>query len=152
MSLELFRARPDLYLRGVARAWVDFWKMPYVGYWDLSKVTSPGLRHGLQRAWAVQRWLLIGANATFLAGAAIVVGALMLRRGPPPSSFSLVAIALVLSASVGQALTEYGENARYAVPFQPLILCTVMVWGWLVTRAFLARLPQPQLIHPPASS
>ena len=43
------------------------------------------------------------------------------------NEFNFLVICLVISGSIIQALLEYGENARYAIPFQPIIVMLVII-------------------------
>jgi hypothetical protein len=47
---------------------------------------------------------------------------------PKKIDFNLLFILIVLLASILQAFLEYGENSRYAIPFQPLIFLEVIIW------------------------
>ena len=51
----------------------------------------------------------------------------LLRKDKPRSDFYLLVIVIVVAGSAIQALVEYGENARYSIPFQPLIVYTVLI-------------------------
>jgi hypothetical protein len=73
----------------------------------------------------------------YLGYGAVVGGqlyALLRRTAIPP--FDLLLPAIVLFTSLAQALLEFGENGRYAIPFQPLILYTMLVQieFWLARR------------------
>jgi hypothetical protein len=132
MSVALFARHPGLYLQSVFAAWLKFWDR--VIYWLPLQVEPAGVRSLLGTAWWLQDklWLMI-----YLGYGAVVCGQLLalLRRSPIPP-FDLLLPAIVLLTSVAQALLEFGENGRYAIPFQPLILYTVLVQieSWLARR------------------
>lgn len=121
MSLELIAAHPIRYLKGVTRAWVDFWRQNI--YWQANP------RPGLQlRIWSLQWWLIQGAVLIFLAVSSKALWSLVRgRRNPPVSIQCLLPTSIVLVGSVIQALIELGGNARYAIPFQPLVVLVAFV-------------------------
>jgi hypothetical protein len=132
VSMDLIRAHPDLYLKNVALAWVGFWKVP--NYWRLNLVHPSALVPILERVWLVERAGLLGVNGVFL----VMGGVWMLRlvtrslRGLDGILLSLWMV--VLAGSVTQALVQYGENPRYGVPFESL-----MVWSVVIGLHSLAK-------------
>jgi hypothetical protein len=50
--------------------------------------------------------------------------------------------AIVLWVSVFAALTEFGENRRFCVPFYMLIVYTLLTRGWLWINATLSQDPK----------
>jgi 4-amino-4-deoxy-L-arabinose transferase-like glycosyltransferase len=123
MSVGLFVAHPFLYAKSVAEAWVSFWAVPI--YWDPDAIRSPGFRAGLETLWQIEQKLLRAGNLLF-----VVLGlswaALLALRWRRPSGAELVGLALlgvVLSSSVFQAGVEFGDNPRFGIPTQPLVVC-----------------------------
>jgi len=125
MSVEMFLRHPLRYAVGVAHAWVDFWMAP--NYWRLERLRAPTLRVVLRAAWRLEQPLLRLANLLFvaLAAALVVSGTLRRRLGAGVELASLVAV--VLLASFAQAAAIWVENARYAIPVQPLVVLVVVV-------------------------
>jgi hypothetical protein len=143
LSFHLLKHRPLAYLRAVGGAWLDFWLVP--NYWRPEKLRSPSVRDFVQRAWIAERWVIRLANAGFLVCTFLAVA------GLPRSARRLwdlplaCAAAIILASSVLQAFAEYGENTRYSVTVQPLVLFVGLV---LLQRFFSARRnlgPQPAL-------
>jgi hypothetical protein len=122
VSLHLFREHPLLYLNSVFWAWCEFWKVTIT--WDIGKISYPPIRQILKVAWPVERFLLLLIEATFLM-IGVLYGYRTLRgkRSEKPFSFALMTI--VLSGGLLQALIESG-SARFAIPFQPLMLYVVL--------------------------
>ncbi len=127
MSVGLFLSHPGLYAESVARAWVSFWRAPI--YWLPDRLEPAAIGSILEFVWFVERLLLVGINFLFLVISAAAIYALIIHRRVG-HAFDLFVISIVLCASLFQALVEYGENGRYALPFQPLVMLVVFVWLW----------------------
>jgi hypothetical protein len=143
MSMELFARHPALYLASAMRAWSRFWAVP--SYWRPEHIASETLRGVLVTAWRVQRWLLRGANVALLV---LALGWVLLRAGPVRTrekwlEWPIAATAVVLTGSGVQALLEFGENDRYSMPTQPLVLAIVVLAAYAVvltaSRRWLGR-------------
>jgi hypothetical protein len=133
MSIELFLRHPFRYAVSVTRAWVSFWLAP--NYWRLEKLTPPSLARAVEWLWRLEHPLVRLCNGAFLACAVLAVlsRGFRLRTG---WGISLTSISmLILLASLVQALTEYGDNPRYAIPVQGLTIFVVLiaVYNWIGT-------------------
>jgi hypothetical protein len=125
MSVGLILRHPVLYLQSVANSWAVFWKVS--NFWEVSQFRYPLLVPALETIWTAERLAVALANFLFL-----LLGlwwiALWLRRRLPADQVHLLLIwVIVLCGSVFQALLERGDNARYAVPFEPIIVYAVIV-------------------------
>jgi hypothetical protein len=130
ISLKLIVAHPLLYLGNVVQSWIGFWKVPV--YWDLDLIHPHGLMPVLRNVWSVERAMLLAVNFVFLVmGAAGTVrwGMRKLEGIDPVLHGGWM---IVLAGSLSQALVEYGENPRYGVPFESLIVWTVILGAWLL--------------------
>lgn len=125
LSIQLIRENPRLYLRSVIEGWISFWKAPV--YWRPELFPSPVATFLSIWKW-VGRGLFILANGAFLAGAslAILLGSFRRRLGPP--AVIILGTALVLASSVIQTLVDHGDNPRFLVPLQ-MVVVLVVVWG-----------------------
>jgi hypothetical protein len=132
LSLELFTRYPGLYARSVAEAWASFWTVP--NYWKLESVDSSSAVSFLKSVWKIEWYLLIVMNFVFLivGGCAIIRGLVNGFNGTTAPDFPLILSCVVISASGLQALLELGENGRYSIPTQPLVVSLVLitVWAW----------------------
>lgn len=123
LSLYLFLHHPVDYAVGVVRAWIGFWLVP--NYWDLERLSPSWLAYPLQLVWRIEQPALRFLNAIFLVGAVLLVASRRVR-GRIGLDIALVSIGtIVFATSVVQAVAEYGENARYGVPLQALIVLSV---------------------------
>lgn len=136
MSVDLFVHHPYLYLKSVFKGWVSFWKvMPPICYWEPQKL--PFLNSSsipLVVRW-VQRLFFVIVNFVFLVFTAYSMASPQFRRkiGLDVKLFTIAAI--ILMTSVVQALTEYGENGRYAIPVQMLTMYFVLITSWRFLRS-----------------
>jgi hypothetical protein len=125
LALRLILEHPDLYLRNVALGWLAFWKAPV--HWTAIGAELPRLA-GAQRALILAlRGLLVGANIAFLAGS-LALAVKAVRRRLRPDAFLYMLAGTIWSASILQALTEFGDNPRYSIPVQTLVLLVVLAF------------------------
>lgn len=125
MSMELFVTHPDYYLKSVFKSWVDFWRV--ANYWRLDNFRSATLKIVLDIAWIVQHRTFVLINFIFLVITIIYMYKVFAHK-KIKNGFNLMVIGIVLPSSLFQAMVEHGENARYAIVFQPLIFLVVLVW------------------------
>lgn len=127
LSLRLIREHPLLYMRSVFEGWVSFWKAPV--YWQpdlyrppLARLLSVGLLAG--------RGVFILANGLFLllTAGAVISPRLRTKLDPPP--FIHLCAGLVLTSSVVQTLVDHGDNPRFLVPLQMVVVLVVVWAGW----------------------
>ena len=144
MSLQLFAAHPILYAKGVSRSWLGFWHpafsrgMPFLGgHFGGVDPWSPSIT-SMGRLCTTIQWrempLLVVLNYIFLLSAAGSILQLLMRK--KPLDFDLLVIAIVLTASTIQAMVEFGENGRFAVPTFPLVIYIVAVTFWMYLPTF----------------
>jgi hypothetical protein len=127
VSLLLIREHPDLYARNVVEGWIGFWKAPV--YWQPDLIASPFARRLLSAWSAVGRGLCLAANVAYL----LLLAALPFRmdfvRRLRRDVDWLAAAGLVAVTSVLQTLTDHGDNPRFLVPLQMVVIMVVAVGG-----------------------
>jgi hypothetical protein len=130
LSLELFTKYPGLYATSVVEAWASFWTIP--NYWDLEKVHNPGVASFLKSAWRIERYALVLMNFVCLivCGCAIIGGLMNGWEDSIGLDLSLILSCIVIGASVLQAALEFGENGRYSIPTQPLVVSMALMATW----------------------
>ncbi len=149
LSMRLFAEHPFAYLAGVGPAWAGFWAVPT--YWKPQNLRWQEYRDALERMAAVQKWLFRAGYAGFLALALPVLWIAWIRKRGEDAGWNTAGLftATVLAASLLQALLEYGENPRYALPTQSIAMAAVIVAITLVSsrkrRAELWRSDKPTL-------
>jgi hypothetical protein len=130
LSLELIRQHPLLYLRNVLAGWIDFWKAPV--YWDPDGLRLTELRPVIA-GWALLgRGVSLGANAAFLLSSAAVALSRRARERLGLDGFALALGGTIWAASIVQTLADHGDNPRFLVPLQAVVMLTVLraVWFW----------------------
>jgi len=133
ISLALFYAHPLLYAKSVLESWTSFWAVP--NFWRLGDIRPPLVQKSLQSAWRVEQSLMRVANLAFVMLSAFVAITFarkwrLLRQG---DLVALALIAVIWSSSLLQALFEYGDNPRFAIPTEPLVVC-FLAWAAVAMR------------------
>ncbi|OGV42659.1 MAG: hypothetical protein A2X46_05170 [Lentisphaerae bacterium GWF2_57_35] len=119
-STSLIFDHPSLYARGVFWAWIDYWRVPLVWYPEL--VVSPCIRQGIGFMWIPIKllWLLLGLGVVMVS--IVYIGCLFRVRMTSAHLYLLSMLAVLWITSLLQAMLESNsENARYAIPLQPLL-------------------------------
>jgi hypothetical protein len=130
LSVQLIREHPWWYASSVAEGWVDFWKAPL--WWSPEAIVSPAIRAVLS-AWATAgRLLSLAANGFFLLGTAAAALSRRASHRLGVDRHVLAAVGTVWVSSVLQTLFEHGDNARFLVPAQMLVVYVVarMAYAW----------------------
>ncbi len=128
MSVQLFVRHPFLYIKGVSRSWMRFWEKE--NHWMPQKVKFTIIRMMIDFASWIQGRLLITIDSIFWVLVVWYIYYAIVHR-QIDSEFNLLIASTVILGSVIQALAEYGGGgARLAIPFQPLIICIVLLWVW----------------------
>ncbi len=145
LSMQLFARFPLRYIASVTDAWLSFWVVP--NYWHLDNLKSQTLADGLKIIWQGQQVLYRLFNLLFLIATVVLLWQLLRKR--KPLQYNLVPLLLtmvILGTSVTQALTEYGENGRYSIPTQPLVMAVVtLAIAGLANRKHNRERPEQQL-------
>ena len=131
ISVQLILDHPDLYLRNVIKGWWYFWRVPV--YWSAEALRWEALARLIEPAVLGSRLVLISVNLLFLGTSA---GALLWRRFREwiPVSPALWCLAGgVWAASLVQTLVDHGDNPRFLVPMQSLVVLWVL---WLAFQSF----------------
>lgn len=134
LSILLIREHPDLYARNVVEGWVDFWKAPV--YWDPGHVASPSVRSFLS-AWSTAgRGISLAANVAYILLMAALPFPLTLARRLRHDSSWWPAAGLVGIISVLQTLIDHGDNPRFLVPLQMVVVYSAAfaAWSWWQLR------------------
>jgi hypothetical protein len=128
ISLDLIWTHPWLYLKNVLSGWWMFWWAAV--YWSPEGLTVPALVPVLRALIFAERMLLIAANLTFLAVSTALVVWKKARRALGLNPFPCLVLASIWAASIAQTLLDHGDNPRYLVPLQTLVLVLVAWWGY----------------------
>jgi len=137
LSWWLIRHHPDLYLKNVIEGWISFWKAPV--YWRPEAVQSIFAGGILSGMAIVGRGISLLANFLFLALSALAVVSVRWRRRLHLDFISLAAGGMIWMISIVQTLLDHGDNPRFLVPLQVLVIFLVVrsLWFWSKGRVGL---------------
>jgi hypothetical protein len=131
LSWQLIRENPGLYLQSVVEGWISFWKAPV--YWKPDQL-PPYLVPPLQAFSLMGRAISILSNGLFLllSAGSLVSRALRERLNPP--TLVVMSTILILFSSILQTLVDHGDNPRFLVPLQMLVILLVSWAIWKLSR------------------
>lgn len=138
ISIQLIREHPFLFFRSVAGGWWLFWRAPVywsasgfqASFWNASPVIAV-----LKALIVVQRFFLFGANILFLVYPFLLGLKMRLSVGHQAVTdvkvkYSwVVLLGAVWLTSIVQSLLDHGDNPRFLVPLQSIIMMWVIWWA-----------------------
>jgi len=127
ISMDLIRAHPDLYLKNVFSGWWMFWWAAV--YWSSDMFKAPALVPVVRILVLGERGVMVLANLIFIGGSLASALWKKARSALGMGLFGWLVLVTVGAASVLQTLLDHGDNPRYLVPLQTVVL--VMVAWWL---------------------
>lgn len=148
ISINLIIEHPLFYLKNVIQGWLLFWLAPV--YWSPDSLVMQFLVSIIQPVIIIQRSLLIAGNIIFVFTSILAV--VMHKRlllSQNKRLFLWCWLGTIWIASFLQTLLDHGDNPRFSVPLQSLIVLWVLwvVWSLLQKRQFIA-LPKNKIdIH-----
>jgi hypothetical protein len=129
LSLQLIVQHPALYFKSVAQGWVWFWKAP--AYWRPE--VFPAVARPALQGWALaSRAIELLANAGFLLISAALIVSPRIRKRVKLTQDAMAVAGLVWLTSIVQTLADHGDNPRFLVPLQMVVILFVVwaVWSW----------------------
>ena len=139
ISIQLILKHPFLYLRNVWTGWLWFWKVPV--YWSSTSIPNPVLRSLLSALVTAERGLLFLFNIAFILGS-LALAWKKIRQALQMSPLVWYAVGVVWFTSIVQTLLDHGDNPRFSVPIQTLVVFVVLCWGFaLLNRKKNENLP-----------
>lgn len=125
ISIQLILDHPLLYARNVALGWGWFWKVPV--YWSTA-AGNPLLLTIVRGIILIERGLLFGINMVFILGSLMAVASKKVRQKVKMTPFIWFSIGAVWIASVLQSILDHGDNPRFLVPMQSLVVLISLWW------------------------
>ncbi len=123
MNENLIQNNKTSYLKQVAVSWIDFWNTGMM--WNYDSFAIKEIKWVLAGFWLfIMTPIIILIKILFL----LICGFHFYKRIRDRKlyfTFEFFCVLLILGASVGQALVTFGSNARFSMPFFPLILIVV---------------------------
>jgi len=133
ISVKLILSHPWEYLSRVMRGWWLFWRAPV--YWDVSAVSSAGLTLIMQTMILGARGLLFGANLVFVLSSLAALFSKRLRNLWNLSPFHWLLAGAVWATSLLSSLLDHGDNPRFLVPLQSVVVFWVI---WIAQASWYA--------------
>lgn len=150
ISIQLIEQHPVLFIKNAISGWWLFWRAPV--YWSAEAVKLPGVTWLINSSIQVQRVVLILINLAFILGSLYFAFIEILstsrpkqsplnnaHRSPTLNAFMWMLSANIWIASILQTLLDHGDNPRFLVPLQSL----VVLWAGL----FIFRAVAPRSAH-----
>jgi hypothetical protein len=143
ISQQLILEHPDLYLRDCLEGWWMFWRTPV--YWSQDSLRWKSLAVIIRPVILIERLALFSANLLFiilsLLSAGLVVrpkinaqqrdmAARLRSTATSLPSFLWCLAGTIWIASILQTLLDHGDNPRFLVPLQSLVVLWVLWFGW----------------------
>ena len=127
ISMNLILAHPDLYLKNVISGWWMFWWAAV--YWSADGLYIPALVPAFQLLIIIERGIMILANFAFLAGSFFAFFWKKARSTLEMNPFLWLSLFSIWAASIAQTLLDHGDNPRYLIPLQTLVIVVVAWWS-----------------------
>ncbi len=135
ISIQLILDHPGLYLRNVLSGWWMFWRAPV--YWSPEALRWEPAAPVLRVLILIERGMLLAMNLLFLVSSILVVFWKKIRSYWQVDPFWWCLLSVIWIGSVVQTLLDHGDNPRFLVPMQSLVLFwllwiglqTVLHWG-----------------------
>ncbi|MDP2976351.1 MAG: hypothetical protein Q8N45_09100, partial [Anaerolineales bacterium] len=142
ISIRLILEHPDLYLCSVLQGWLWFWKAPV--YWSPAAITNTDVRGIISALITLERGGMIAANLAFIFGSLTLicrVGASQkkIRQTLKMDAFLWFTASTIWLTSILQTLLDHGDNPRFLVPVQSLVVFLVLWWVVQITRRVVKR-------------
>jgi hypothetical protein len=139
ISIQLILRHPFLYIKNAISGWWMFWRVPV--YWSADALRFPWLAGGVKLFIQFNRILVILINQVFIITSvyfAFIEIILTLRHKPSMLSirrthptlytFFWIVLCNIWIASILQTLLDHGDNPRFLVPLQSLVVLWVAVY------------------------
>jgi len=152
ISIQLILRHPLLYLQSVATGWWMFWRTAV--YWSADALRFSWMAGTIQTAILAERAVLFLTNLVFIiASLAFSISESLAAIRYDPSrrilhfkdqvgrTFAWFLLATIWIASVLQTLLDHGDNPRFLVPLQSLVVLWVAIFIFKITlnRRSLAK-------------
>lgn len=127
ISLDLIRNHPDLFLRNVIKGWWLFWRAPV--YWSPDSFQLSGLFPVINVLIFIERILLLGCNIVFLLTPLAAIWSPFRKTLHLPPLLGYLC-GIIWSTSILQAFLDHGDNPRFLIPLQSLVVLWVLWLGF----------------------
>jgi hypothetical protein len=147
ISLQLIREHPFLFLKSALSGWWMFWRTSV--YWSADALCFPAIAPGVNLVMQIQRLILFAFNLIFIFSSLyfticeflanvlhkhLKVG--ILCAHPARKAYLWLLMGAVWIASILQTLLDHGDNPRFLIPLQSLVVCWV---AWFFFLSLLSK-------------
>ncbi|OGO10975.1 MAG: hypothetical protein A2Y53_06850 [Chloroflexi bacterium RBG_16_47_49] len=156
ISIQLVLKHPILYIKSAISGWWMFWRTAV--YWSADALRVPGLAGGVGIVIQIQRGILFFINLVFIFSSLYYtltefLATLRHRQYrdrlrfsvPAQQAYSWLLLVIIWSASILQTLLDHGDNPRFLIPLQSLVVLWVALYFYHLTnkkRALIHHAPQ----------
>jgi hypothetical protein len=139
ISIQLILKHPILFLKNVIQGWWMFWLAPV--YWSAEALRFPWLAMVINPAILIERALLFMTNLVFILTSLICALSEFLSAlrhkpflitfrptDPARHTFLWFLLGNIWIASILQTLLDHGDNPRFLVPLQSLVILWVLIY------------------------
>ena len=126
ISMNLIREHPWLYLKNVISGWWMFWWAAV--YWSPEALTRPGLASVVHVAILFERTGMLIGNLILIGASLTLLAWKRSRTALHMNWFLWLVLASIWATSLAQTVMDHGDNPRYLVPLQSLLLVIVAWW------------------------
>jgi hypothetical protein len=157
ISIQLILKHPFLFIKSAFAGWWMFWRTSF--YWSIDALRFPWLASGLNIAIQIQRMILFFVNLIFIFSSLyfLLTECLATFRhkpfqvrlqfnNPAKKVYYWLLLGTIWIASILQTLLDHGDNPRFLVPLQSLVvLCVALFFFQLLS---LKRASAPTTSEP----
>jgi len=139
ISIQLILNHPFLFIKSAISGWWMFWRTSF--YWSADALHIPWLANAVRLAILIQRALLFIINLIFISTSfsfTLIELLSAIRRKPSPLpiwftsptlyAFFWMLLGNIWITSILQTLLDHGDNPRFLVPLQSLVVLWVTVF------------------------
>jgi hypothetical protein len=153
ISIQLIVKHPLLFLKNAFTGWWMFWRTSF--YWSIDALRFSWLGSGIKLAVQIQRIILFAINLFFIFSSLFYVlseclAAIRHKPGLEYSAkkaYSWLLLSTIWVASILQTLLDHGDNPRFLVPLQSLVVLWVALFCYqLFITKYSSKLIPPSKI------
>ena len=139
ISAQLILKHPFLYLKSALSGWWMFWRTSF--YWSTDALRFPWLFDGVNIVVQIQRFILFMINLIFIFSSMYYtlsecLATIRHKRfrvnirfvNPAKNAYFWLLLGTIWSASILQTLLDHGDNPRFLVPLQSLVVLWVALF------------------------
>jgi hypothetical protein len=139
ISIQLILKHPILFLKNVIQGWWMFWLAPV--YWSAEALRFPWLAMVINPAILIERAILFMTNLVFILTSLLYALSEFLSalrhkpflialrpNDPARQTFLWFLLGNIWIASILQTLLDHGDNPRFLVPLQSLVVLWVLIY------------------------